>query len=114
MDDSGDVDPYDIEEEEHEEEVKEWDEGGKSHCGYSDGVHDTLMSIGKAMHSLFGEPSEGVQEQMKGIGGYFQEASYTVRDFSRGKLNKENFAFLENGEEEENDGEDEHSDDGEE
>jgi len=55
------------------------------------------MSIGKAVHSLFGEPSGQVQEQMRGIGNYFQEASYTVRDFHRGNLlDGAGFKFLEN------------------
>eukprot|EP00571_Detonula_confervacea_P008274 CAMPEP_0172324448 /NCGR_PEP_ID=MMETSP1058-20130122/51407_1 /TAXON_ID=83371 /ORGANISM="Detonula confervacea, Strain CCMP 353" /LENGTH=136 /DNA_ID=CAMNT_0013040725 /DNA_START=156 /DNA_END=566 /DNA_ORIENTATION=+ len=77
---------------------KSWDEGGLSDCGYADSVHDTLMSIGKIVHFYVGEPSDELQGRMKGIGSYFQEASYTVRDFQRGKLNIEegDFLFLEN------------------
>ena len=74
------------EEEEHEEEVKEWDEGGKSHCGYGETVHETLMSIGANIHKVVGEPSEGVQNAMKSIGNWFQEASYAARDLKRGKM----------------------------
>lgn len=60
-----------------------WDEGGMSDCGYSDSVHDALMSIGKLMHSYFGEPSDELHDQMRVVGNTFQEASYTVRDFQR-------------------------------
>lgn len=66
---------------------KEWDEGGKSHCGYSDQVHDTLMLIGQSIHKVVGEPNETVQSAMKGIGSWFQEASYAARDLQRGKMN---------------------------
>ena len=66
---------------------KEWDEGGKSHCGYSDQVHDTLMLIGESIHKVVGEPNETVQSAMKGIGSWFQEASYAARDLQRGKMN---------------------------
>lgn len=65
---------------------KQWDEGGRSDCGYSDVVHDTLMSVGLVVHKLFGEPSDSLHTKMKGIGSYFQEASYAVRDFKRGTL----------------------------
>lgn len=63
-----------------------WDEGGKSHCGYPDSIHETLMSIGESMHSFFGEPNEDVQSKMRDVGNYFQEMSYAARDFQRGKL----------------------------
>ena len=63
-----------------------WDEGGRSDCGYSDGVHDTLMSIGERVYSVLGEPSELLRKRMKGIGSFFQEASYAVRDLKRGNL----------------------------
>ena len=63
-----------------------WDEGGRSDCGYSDGVHDTLMSIGEKVYSVLGEPSELLRKRMKGIGSFFQEASYAVRDLKRGNL----------------------------
>ena len=78
----------DEEEEEHDpDEVKQWDEGGKSHCGYGDGVHETLMAIGEKIHKIVGEPSENVKEHMRSIGNWFQEASYAARDFERGKMN---------------------------
>ncbi|KAL7496930.1 hypothetical protein ACHAWT_005839 [Skeletonema menzelii] len=70
-----------------------WDEGGRSDCGYSDIVHDTLMSVGQWMHGIVGEPNEEMEFRMKGIGSYFQEASYAVRDFRRGTLDKGEFKF---------------------
>lgn len=70
-----------------------WDEGGRSDCGYSDAVHDTLMSVGQWMHGIVGDPNEEVETNMKGIGSYFQEASYAVRDYRRGTLEKEEFKF---------------------
>lgn len=81
---------YHDEEEVHEEEdqVQEWDEGGPSHCGYSESVHETLMAVGKGVHTVVGEPSPTVEQGMiKSVGNWFQEASYAVRDFVRG--NKE-------------------------
>ncbi|KAL7536638.1 hypothetical protein ACHAXR_010643 [Thalassiosira sp. AJA248-18] len=75
------------EEEFHDDEncnKDKWDEGGRSDCGYSESVHDTLMVIGEAMHSLFGEPSDMLKTSMKGVGSYFQEASYAARDLARG------------------------------
>ena len=65
---------------------KEWDEGGLSHCGYGDSVHDTLMSIGETIHKVVGEPGDGTQGVMRGIGTFFQEASYAARDAQRGEL----------------------------
>lgn len=76
-----------IHEGEHEPEDQEWDEGGPSQCGYSETVHDTLMSVGKSVHGVVGGPSEVVEDGMKAVGGWFQEASYAVRDYVRG--NKE-------------------------
>lgn len=70
-----------------------WDEGGASDCGYSDSVHATLMFFGGFMHGIFGEPTEGLQRKMKGIGNYFQEAAYAARDFERGNLEKKEFGF---------------------
>ncbi|KAL3780886.1 hypothetical protein HJC23_009932 [Cyclotella cryptica] len=64
-----------------------WDEGGKSDCGYSDSVHETLMSIGETIYSVLGEPSEEMRKRMKGIGSYFMEMSYAVRDIQRGDWN---------------------------
>ena len=83
----GDDDEEEDEEEEEEVHVKEWDEGGKSHCGYGDSVHETLMSIGKSIHSVVGEPNETVHNAMDTVGNWFQEASYAVRDLQRGKMN---------------------------
>mmetsp|Transcript_62971 Transcript_62971/g.185986 ORF Transcript_62971/g.185986 Transcript_62971/m.185986 type:complete len:158 (-) Transcript_62971:255-728(-) len=82
----------DLQEDEEQEDVREvylretqWDEGGPSHCGYSDSVHDTIMSVGKAVHGVVGEPSEEVEDgPMHHVGNWFQEASYAVRDIVRG------------------------------
>ena len=38
-----------------EEQSPEWDEGGPSHCGYHETVHDTMMAVGRAVHSVVGE-----------------------------------------------------------
>jgi hypothetical protein len=74
----------DIDEEEIEEETGEWDEGGSSQCGYSESVHETLMSTGESVHKIVGDPSEELEGVMKEVGKWFQEASYAVRDFVRG------------------------------
>ena len=58
--------------------------GGRSHCGYSDVVHESLMAVGQHLHSLFGEPSDFVHETMLDVGNYFQEISYAARDIYRG------------------------------
>lgn len=71
-----DVDLY------HQEE--EWDEGGKSHCGYSDTIHATLMSVGQQVHKVVGEPSPRVEAELKAVGNWFQEASYAARDLFGG------------------------------
>ena len=63
-----------------------WDEGGKSDCGYSEGVHDTLMALGESVYYVLGEPSEEMKRCMKGIGSYFMEMSYAVRDIQRGEF----------------------------
>lgn len=75
------------EEDDNEEEFKGWDEGGKSDCGYRDSFHDTLMAIGASIHKVVGEPSEKVRKAMKGVGNWFQEASYAARDLKRGEMN---------------------------
>ncbi|CAB9499037.1 expressed unknown protein [Seminavis robusta] len=67
-----DVDLYD--------EEAEWDEGGKSHCGYSEAVHSTLMSVGESVHKMVGEPTPRVEKELKAVGNWFQEASYAARD----------------------------------
>ena len=61
-------------------EENEWDEGGKSHCGYSEVVHSTLMSVGESVHKMMGEPSPRVEKELKAVGNWFQEASYAARD----------------------------------
>ena len=66
--------------------VKEWDEGGKSHCGYNDYFHDALMLIGERIHKVVGDPNEQVRSAVKGIGNWFQEASYAARDVRQGKM----------------------------
>lgn len=66
--------------------VKEWDEGGKSHCGYNDYIHDALMLIGERIHKVVGNPNEQVRSAVKGIGNWFQEASYAARDVRQGKM----------------------------
>ena len=87
MSDDEEHDPEEEDEEQEEEvEVKEWDEGGKSHCGYGEGVHETLMSIGQSIHKVVGEPNEKVQTAMDTVGNWFQEASYAARDLRRGKM----------------------------
>eukprot|EP00584_Thalassiosira_punctigera_P005743 CAMPEP_0172534164 /NCGR_PEP_ID=MMETSP1067-20121228/6626_1 /TAXON_ID=265564 ORGANISM="Thalassiosira punctigera, Strain Tpunct2005C2" /NCGR_SAMPLE_ID=MMETSP1067 /ASSEMBLY_ACC=CAM_ASM_000444 /LENGTH=98 /DNA_ID=CAMNT_0013318919 /DNA_START=151 /DNA_END=443 /DNA_ORIENTATION=+ len=73
-------------EDEDDEAPTGWDEGGRSHCGYPDSVHETLMSIGSSVHALFGEPSEALQNKMTDIGNYFQEVSYAARDLRCGKF----------------------------
>jgi hypothetical protein len=67
----------------------EWDEGGASQCGYSQIVHDTLMSVGQSVHSIIGDPPAAIEKEMKSVGGWFQEASYAVRDYTRGNANIE-------------------------
>ena len=91
----GDMEEYVPGEEEWDEFKKmRWDEGGRSDCGYSDTVHDTLMCLGGYVHSIFGEPSDTVQASMKGIGSYFQEAAYAARDYKRGTLSKGEIASV--------------------
>ena len=77
-------DHHDDEDHEDVEPSPEWDEGGPSHCGYHETVHDTLMSVGASVHSVVGDPPENVDSGMKQVGNWFQEASYAVRDFMRG------------------------------
>jgi len=68
-----------------EEQSPEWDEGGPSHCGYHETVHDTMMAVGRSVHSVVGDPSPQVEENViQSVGTWFQEASYAVRDFLRG------------------------------
>ena len=67
------------------QEIKQWDEGGPSDCGYSQSVHDALMSIGGSVHKIAGKPSDKTKSAMGAIGNWFQEASYAVRDIFRGK-----------------------------
>ncbi len=97
----------DEQEEDDNEEFKGWDEGGKSDCGYRDSFHDTLMAIGASIHKVVGEPTEKVKKAMKGVGNWFQEASYAARDFKRGEMNiaEEIKGSNEEEEEEEEEGE---------
>jgi hypothetical protein len=44
------------------------------------------MKIGETIHKVVGEPNDRVYSAMKGIGNWFQEASYAVRDVRRGKM----------------------------
>ena len=77
---------------------EEWDEGGPSHCGYSESVHDTLMSVGKSVHGVVGEPSHSVEQGfMKKIGVWFQEMSYAVRDLVRGEKTVEDISYTAQG-----------------
>jgi hypothetical protein len=70
-------------------EVKPWDEGGSSHCGYHESIHDTLMSVGASVHRVVGDPDEEVRTSLGAIGNWFQEASYAVRDIIRGENSEE-------------------------
>lgn len=64
--------------------ANEWDEGGPSQCGYHYAIHYTLMTVGKSVHGVVGDPSHGMERGMKTVGNWFQEASYAIRDFCRG------------------------------
>lgn len=66
-------------------EVKPWDEGGPSDCGYSESIHSVFMSVGEGVHNLVGAPSEKLVSLQKSIGNWFQELSYTTRDIVRGE-----------------------------
>ena len=66
-------------------EEAEWDEGGKSHCGYGEAVHSTLMSVGETVHKMVGDPSPKIEKELKAVGNWFQEASYAARDLLGGK-----------------------------
>ena len=71
----------------HANRATEWDEGGPSHCGYHETVHATLMAVGASVHKIVGPPSEPVEGKMNLVSNWFQEASYAIRDFVRGKSN---------------------------
>mmetsp|Transcript_43537 Transcript_43537/g.63891 ORF Transcript_43537/g.63891 Transcript_43537/m.63891 type:complete len:163 (+) Transcript_43537:111-599(+) len=62
----------------------------RSDCGFSDTVHDSLMSIGKSMHGCIGEPSDSVERSMLNFGNVVQEVSISWQDFMNGKAKKEN------------------------
>eukprot|EP00542_Grammatophora_oceanica_P017379 CAMPEP_0194027500 /NCGR_PEP_ID=MMETSP0009_2-20130614/1647_1 /TAXON_ID=210454 /ORGANISM="Grammatophora oceanica, Strain CCMP 410" /LENGTH=151 /DNA_ID=CAMNT_0038666591 /DNA_START=105 /DNA_END=560 /DNA_ORIENTATION=+ len=69
-------------------EIKEdgdWDEGGPSHCGYHETIHNALMGVGQSIHKIVGDPSPGTEESLKSVGAWFQEASYATRDIMRGQ-----------------------------
>jgi len=82
-----------VSDEEHDDEEDddlysaeaEWDEGGPSHCGYGETLHNTLMSVGRSVHKLVGDPSPTIGKEMRAVGNWFQEASYATRDFMSGK-----------------------------
>uniref|UniRef100_A0A7S2US52 Uncharacterized protein n=1 Tax=Attheya septentrionalis TaxID=420275 RepID=A0A7S2US52_9STRA len=78
------------EDDEEDDPLKEneWDEGGPSNCGYGFTVHDTLMSLGKTVHKIVGEPSTKVRQEMKVVGNWFQEASYAARDLVSGNTDE--------------------------
>jgi len=82
--DRDDHDDHDDHGDLYSDEVAEWDEGGHSHCGYSEMVHHTLMSVGETVHKVIGEPTPRVEEELKAVGNWFQEASYAARDLFRG------------------------------
>lgn len=87
----GDHDDHDNEEADEDDakfdlysEEAEWDEGGKSHCGYGETLHSTLMSVGETVHKMVGDPSPHVEKELKAVGNWFQEASYAARDLLGG------------------------------
>mmetsp|Transcript_30613 Transcript_30613/g.34911 ORF Transcript_30613/g.34911 Transcript_30613/m.34911 type:complete len:146 (+) Transcript_30613:54-491(+) len=55
---------------------------GKSDCGFSDTVHDTLMAAGKAIHNLVGEPHSIVESAMKETGDFVKDTAVALHDFS--------------------------------
>ena len=85
----GGYDDDDLSQEPDPAEIKPWDEGGVSDCGYSETVHETLMSVGQSVHNIVGPPSESVKTSMGSVGNWFQEASYAVRDIVRGENSKD-------------------------
>ena len=86
---SDDPDDDVVEDDENEDEefhkVTEWDEGGASHCGYSEGIHETLMTVGGSVHGVVGDPPQAVERKMNTVANWFQEMSYAIRDFWRGQ-----------------------------
>jgi hypothetical protein len=44
------------------------------------------MKIGESIHKIVGDPNDTVHSAMKGIGNWFQEASYAARDVKQGKM----------------------------
>jgi hypothetical protein len=83
---SKEADSFDEDDVETEsKEVKPWDEGGPSDCGYSETLHHTLMSVGEQVHALVGTPGAKFSSAQKSIGNWFQELSYTTRDILRGE-----------------------------
>jgi hypothetical protein len=67
-----------------ENQIRAWDEGGSSDCGYSESLHNMFMCVGGGVHSLVGAPSDSVHSMQKSIGNWFQELSYATRDILRG------------------------------
>jgi hypothetical protein len=68
-----------------ENQIRAWDEGGSSDCGYSESLHHVFMSVGGSVHRLVGSPSDSVHSVQKTIGNWFQELSYATRDILRGE-----------------------------
>jgi hypothetical protein len=66
-------------------EIKAWDEGGSSDCGYSETFHSVVMTVGQGIYGLVGSPSDNLQGIQKSIGNWFQELSYATRDIVRGE-----------------------------
>lgn len=66
-------------------EIKAWDEGGSSDCGYSETFHSVFMSVGQGIYGLVGSPSDNLHTIQKSIGNWFQELSYATRDIVRGE-----------------------------
>mmetsp|Transcript_19426 Transcript_19426/g.29196 ORF Transcript_19426/g.29196 Transcript_19426/m.29196 type:complete len:146 (+) Transcript_19426:63-500(+) len=53
---------------------------GKSDCGFTDTIHDTLMAAGAAVHSLIGEPPSVVQGAMKETGDFVKDTAVALND----------------------------------
>jgi hypothetical protein len=68
-----------------ENQIRAWDEGGSSDCGYSETLHHMFMCVGGGVHKLVGSPSDSVHAVQKTIGNWFQELSYATRDILRGE-----------------------------
>jgi hypothetical protein len=93
--------------EEEAHKATTWDEGGASHCGYAEPIHDTLMKVGASVHKVVGEPPQFLEKRMNTVANWFQEMSYAVRDFMRGESKMtEDIADVMNSVMQEHEGED--------